>query len=155
MHLQSVPELRIDPSPIGDQLTTRRQRSPDLAPNCWLTPEYDALKLHNEMTMLLNGCGGHLEQTYLYLDHSSAAAWCSIAEQEVYKIARTLMPIGRVAERIAELAGRITRSPTSAAKIVTQESNEKSRVVGISLICKLPKPASSTSDVMIMAEPTA
>ena len=50
--------------------------------------------------MLLNGCGGHLEQTYLYLDHSSAAAWCSIAEQEVYKIARTLMPIGRVAERI-------------------------------------------------------
>ena len=105
MHLQSVPELRIDPSPIGDQLTTRRQRSPDLAPNCWLTPEYDALKLHNEMTMLLNGCGGHLEQTYLYLDHSSAAAWCSIAEQEVYKIARTLMPIGRVAERIAELAG--------------------------------------------------
>ena len=53
------------------------------------------------------------------------------------------------------IAGRMTKSPTSAAKIVTQDSNEKSRVVGISLICKLPKPASSTSDVMIMAEPTA
>jgi hypothetical protein len=34
--------------------------------------------------MLLNGRGGHLEQTYLYLDPSSAAAWCSIAEQEDY-----------------------------------------------------------------------
>ena len=107
MHLQSVPELRIDPSPIGAHITSRRQRTHDLAPNCWLTPEYDALKLHGELTMLLNGRGGHLEQTYLYLDHSSAAAWCSIAEQEVYTVARMRMPIDRVAERISELAGSV------------------------------------------------
>jgi hypothetical protein len=83
------------------------QRAQDLAPNCWLTPEYDALKLHNELTMLLNGRGGHLEQTYLYLDPSSAAAWYSIAEQEVYTLARKLMPMDRVAERIAERAGGV------------------------------------------------
>ena len=64
MHLQSVPELRIDPSPIGSQITSRRQRSQDLSPNCWLTPEYDALKLHGELTMLLNGRGGHLEPSW-------------------------------------------------------------------------------------------
>lgn len=107
MHLQSVPELRIDPSPIGEHITGRRQRVQDFSPNCWLTPEYDALKLHNELTMQLNGRGGHLEQTYLYLDHSSAASWCAIAEQEIYTTARTLMPLGRVAERIAELAGPV------------------------------------------------
>ena len=107
MHLQSVPELRIDPSPIGEQITDRRQRAQDFSPNCWLTPEYDALKLNSELTMLLNGRGGHLEQTYLYLDPSSAAAWCSIAEQEVYTISRMMMPMDRVAERVAELAGSV------------------------------------------------
>lgn len=107
MHLQSVPELRIDPSPIGQHITGRRQRVQDFSPNCWLAPEYDALKLHNELTMQLNGRGGHIEQTYLYLDHPSAAAWCAIAEQEVYTTARNLMPLGRVAERITELAGPV------------------------------------------------
>ena len=107
MHLQSVPELRIDPSPIGEHIPSRRQRAKDFAPNCWLTPEYDALKLNSELTMLLNGRGGHLEQTYLYLDPSSAAAWCSIAEQEVYTISRMMMPMDRVAERVAELAGPV------------------------------------------------
>lgn len=107
MHLQSVPELRIDPSPIGDQVTGRPQRVQDFSPNCWLTPEFDALKLHNELTLHLKGRGGHLEQTYLYLDPSSAAAWCAIAEQESYTTARNLMPLGRVAERIAELAGPV------------------------------------------------
>jgi hypothetical protein len=84
MHLQSVPELRIDPSPIGAHIAAVSSDLQDFSPNCWLTPEYDALKLHSELTMLLNGRGGHLEQTYLYLDPSSAAAWCSIAEQEDY-----------------------------------------------------------------------
>ena len=107
MHLQSVPELRIDPSPIGQHITGRRQRVQDFSPNCWLTPEYDALKLHNDLTLHLKGRGGHLEQTYLYLDPSSAAAWCAIAEQESYTTARNLMPLGRVAERIAELAGPV------------------------------------------------
>lgn len=107
MHLQSVPELRIDPSPIGPQITSRRKQMQDLAPNCWLTPEYDALKLHGELTMLLNGRGGNLEQTYLYLDPSSAAAWYSIAEQEVYTLARKLMPMDRIAECIAERAGGV------------------------------------------------
>ena len=107
MHLQSVPELRIDAGPIGAHLTGRPQRVTDFSPNCWLTPEYDALKLHQELTLQLNGRGGHLEQTYLYLDYSSAAAWCSIAEHEIYTTARNLMPLGRVAERIAELAGPV------------------------------------------------
>ena len=38
---------------------------------------------------------------------SSAAAWCSIAEQEVYTISRILMPMDRVAERVAGLAGPV------------------------------------------------
>ncbi len=107
MHLQSVPELRIDPSPIGAHIADQRRLAQDFSPNCWLTPEYDALKLHSELTMLLNGRGGHLEQTYLYLDPSSAAAWCSIAEQEDYTVSRMLMPMDQVAERVTEPAGPV------------------------------------------------
>ena len=107
MHLQSVPELRIDPSPIGNQIISRRQPTQDFAPNCWLAPEYDALKLHSELTMQLNGRGGHIEQTYLYLDPTSAAAWCSFADQDSYTRVRSSMQLGRVAERIAELTGPV------------------------------------------------
>lgn len=107
MHLQSVPELRIDPTPIGGHLAGRQKLGQEFAPNCWLAPEFDALKLHREMTMLLNGRGGHIEQTYLYMDHPSAAAWCAIAEQEIYTTTRNLMPLGRVAERITDLAGSV------------------------------------------------
>jgi hypothetical protein len=72
-----------------------------LSPNCWLTPEYDALKLHGELTMLLNGRGGELEQTYLYLDPSSAADWYAIASHELYTRARMLMPMNRVARAVS------------------------------------------------------
>ena len=113
IHLQSVPELRIDPSPIGAHIADQRRLAQDFSPNCWLTPEYDALKLHSELTMLLNGRGGHLEQTYLYLDPSSAAAWCSIAEQEDYTVSRMLMPMDQVAERVTELAGSHPKRPSN------------------------------------------
>mgnify|MGYP000113652666 CR=1 FL=1 len=107
MHLQSVPELRIDPTPLGGHLAGRQKSGQEFAPNCWLAPEFDALKLHREMTMLLNGRGGHIEQTYLYMDHPSAASWCAIADQEVYTTVRMAMPLGHVAERITELAGPV------------------------------------------------
>ena len=46
----------------------------------------------------------------------------------------------------------MNRSPTSAAAIVRHDRPEKSRVVGISLICKLPNPTTSTADVINIAE---
>ena len=53
------------------------------------------------------------------------------------------------------MAGRIMQVADERREDRQHDSPEKSRVVGISLICKLPKPATSTSDVMIIAEPTA
>ena len=107
MHLQSVPELRIDPTPIGEHLAGRPKHVQEFAPNCWLAPEFDALKLHREMTMLLNGRGGHIEQTFLYLDHHSAAAWCAFAEQESYARVRSAMQLDQVAERIVDAVGNV------------------------------------------------
>ena len=107
MHLQSVAELRIDASPIIQHATDRRRVSPGFSPNCWLAPEYDAIRLHRELTMQLNGHGGHIEQTYLYFDHASATAWCAFAEQGVYRAARSLMPLSQVSEKIVEVVGQL------------------------------------------------
>ena len=104
MHLQSVPELRIETGPPS-YAPGRDYKETGISPNCWLAPEYDALKLHQEMKMQLNGRGGHIEQTYLYLDPISAAAWCSFAEQESYTTRRMAMPLGRVAAQIYESIG--------------------------------------------------
>lgn len=105
MHLQSVPELRIETAP--PRLAGRTNRAATFAPNCWLAPEYDAIKLHNDMKMQFAGRGGHIEQTYLYLDAPSAAAWCAFADQESYTRRRMAMPLAKVAEEIAESAGSV------------------------------------------------
>lgn len=105
MHLQSVPELRIETPP--PRLAGRENRDAAFAPNCWLAPEYDAIKLHHDMKMQFAGRGGHIEQTYLYLDATSASAWCSFADQESYTRRRMAMPLGKVAERIVESAGNV------------------------------------------------
>ena len=106
MHLQSVPELRIEASPPR-YASGREAKAIGFAPNCWLAPEYDAIKLHNEMKLQFSGYGGHIEQTYLYLDPISATAWCAFAEQESYTRRRMDMPLGQVAERIQECVGNL------------------------------------------------
>ncbi len=103
MHLQSVPELRIETAP--PRLAGRANLDASFAPNCWLAPEFDAIKLHHEMKMQFAGRGGRIEQTYIYLDPMSAAAWCAFAEQESYTRRRMSMPLARVAERITESVG--------------------------------------------------
>ena len=105
MHLQSVPELRIDAGPVAGLVAGKAARARSFTPNCWLAPEFDAIKLHAEMTMQLSGRGGHIEQTYLYLEPSSATAWCAIAEQESYTRVRTAMPFSQVAKRVGDLIG--------------------------------------------------
>lgn len=106
MHLQSVPELRIETGP-PQYAAGREARASSFAPNCWLAPEYDAIELHNDMKMKFAGRGGNIEQTYLYLDAVSATAWCAFAEQESYTRRRMEMPLGLVAERIAECVGNV------------------------------------------------
>jgi hypothetical protein len=71
------------------------------APNCWLAPEFDPIQRIRELERQLNGGGGHIDQTHLYLDPLSAACWCALAEQDGYSAARAEMPLDRAAARIA------------------------------------------------------
>lgn len=59
-------------------------RGPDDGLNACLAPGFQPLELYRQMTQVLAGAGGHLEQTFAYLDTASAADWCALAAQEDY-----------------------------------------------------------------------
>ncbi len=96
--LLGVPELRLHGLSPQDP-------DPAFVPNCWLAPEFDPIKMARELERQLNGRGGHLDQTHLYLDPLSAACWCALAEEEGYLAARAEMPLDRAALQARRCAG--------------------------------------------------
>jgi transcriptional regulator with XRE-family HTH domain len=52
--------------------------------NCWIAPGFSALGLLDSLIATVNGQGGALEQSNLYLDHLSAAAWCGLVQGRDY-----------------------------------------------------------------------
>lgn len=75
----------------------------ELVPNAWFAPHVDALRLHNDMHEALNGHGGMIEQTYLYLDGKSASDFIKLSTSAPYATAfREAMPLAQVATRVLE-----------------------------------------------------
>ncbi len=78
------------------------------APNCWIAPGYDPLKMFTELFEIVNGRGGSLEQTYAYLDHKSAVNWYQLANRGQYAaVFRERMPLGKMAEKVVETIGHV------------------------------------------------
>ncbi|MCS6915161.1 MAG: L-histidine N(alpha)-methyltransferase [Myxococcales bacterium] len=101
MRLLAVAELRLG----SENLPGVGRDSEGFAPNCWLAPGFDPIKMIIDLAMQLNGRGGHIEQTHLYLDHMSAACWCALADQEGYAAPDAAMPLDRVARVIRDCIG--------------------------------------------------
>jgi len=104
LHLLSVPQLKLETSDLPWEASAI---DPNLALNCWLAPGFDPVKMVKELSLQVNGNGGHIEQSYLYMDHMSAAHWCAIAEQKDYDAMQSSMPLDRVAQRIVRSAGNV------------------------------------------------
>ena len=105
MRLLAVKELGItgDDVPWNDPPPTEGGS----APNCWIAPGYDPIKMFTELFELVNGHGGSLEQTYAYLDHKSAVNWYSLSNQGPFAASfRANMPLQRAAQEIRQSAGR-------------------------------------------------
>jgi transcriptional regulator with XRE-family HTH domain len=102
LRLAAVPELGPEIADLFGRAALAPLDASDatLSLNCWLAPEFDSLGMVRDLVQQLRGRGGHVEQTYLYLDHLSAAAWCAMASQEGYALARAAMPLDRVAAAI-------------------------------------------------------
>ena len=73
-------------------------------PNSWVAQGYDPVQMTLNLIRLVNGPGGSVEQTYLYLDGQSAADWLSICSTESFAESyRKTRPLEAVAAEIAKL----------------------------------------------------
>lgn len=69
---------------------------------------FDPVQLSLDLIRLVNGPGGLVEQTYLYLDEPSAADWLSVCSTESFTESyRKTRPVGAVAAEIAQLVGEL------------------------------------------------
>lgn len=103
LHLLSVPELKLETSDLPWEASAI---DPNLALNCWLAPGFDPVKMVKDLAMQVNGQGGHIEQSYLYMDHMSSAHWCSIADQKDYDAMQKNMPLERLAARVLKYTAK-------------------------------------------------
>ena len=91
LRLCSVPELKLIPQEIST-LPAIRERSYRLAPNWYVPPGFDAMKMLSEFTSQINGGGGAIEQTHVYLDHKSALDWIQLCNMPKYQAWRDCFP---------------------------------------------------------------
>ena len=66
LHLLSVPELDLETHSLPWEASAS---DPNLALNCWLAPGFDPVKMIKDLALQVNGHGGHIEQSFLYMDH--------------------------------------------------------------------------------------
>ena len=80
---------------------TELDASRDGALDAWFTEQYNPMQMARGMASVLNGPGGQIEQTLLYLDPKSAADWYALSNSEEYITAwRSKLPLDHIAERI-------------------------------------------------------
>lgn len=80
----------------------RPAASAELRPNSWLAPQYDCAKLNEELSSAVNGTGGTIEQTLLYVDPKSALAWLEISRSSrLVEQFWDRCPVAQIAEHIA------------------------------------------------------
>lgn len=73
----------------------------------WFSPRYDPLDMAKELEQLVNGPGGTLEQTYVYIDGQSAVDWYNYANLPAYvENFRQKFPVTKIAD--AALGQRIS-----------------------------------------------
>ena len=103
--LCSVAELKLVP-PEVTTLPATREYAHSAAPNWYMSPGFDSLTMMAELNQQLNGSGGSIEQTYIYLDPKSALDWIGLASSPSYVASnRESLPYGDVIKKLRELIG--------------------------------------------------
>ncbi len=71
-----------------------------------VAPGFDSMKMSSELSALLNGPGGQIEQSYKYLDSVDAVQWCALTQQQRYHLMMEQRPHHEIAQAAASLLGR-------------------------------------------------
>ncbi len=74
--------------------------------NCYIPPGYEPLRMFQQFVRMLNGPGGHVEQTNAYLEHRSAFAYVTMCNDAEYAtMYRANYPFDVLARRIVAEGG--------------------------------------------------
>ncbi|HNF96379.1 MAG TPA: L-histidine N(alpha)-methyltransferase [Pseudomonadota bacterium] len=98
--LQNAIELELN---LDGILAKESSTKPGASLNCYIAPGYEPVKMVMELSEMLNGPGGYLEQTSAYLEHQSALQFLRMANDPAYVSAfRAGNPLDRIAKVISE-----------------------------------------------------
>jgi transcriptional regulator with XRE-family HTH domain len=108
LRLLAVEELALTWKDVLDDPTQPSASSPatDTNYNCYIPPGYDSMRMVQQLVRILNGPGGHIEQTNAYLEHRSALAYVSMCHDVEYVTAyRAKYPLDSLARRVMTEGG--------------------------------------------------
>jgi hypothetical protein len=77
---------------------TEMKKEPQL--NCWIAPGFDSLKSIKKLDQQINSAGGHIEQSFMYLDPMSAMNWLELSTEPGYVAATQNIPMDKAADAI-------------------------------------------------------
>ena len=110
LRLLEVEELKLTwKDVLGDlpQLGPVSEESSDSSYNCYVPPGYEPLRMFQQHVRMLNGPGGHIEQTNAYLEHRSALSYVSMCNDVEYVTAfRAKYPLDVLARWIHSSGGQ-------------------------------------------------
>ena len=107
LSLCTVQELQLVPPEVTTLPSHREFRNP-LSPNWYMSPGFDSVSMIDELAQLMNGSGGSLEQTYVYLDHKSALDWIQLCNTPSYVSRfRESFPFRTASRKIREVLGPV------------------------------------------------
>ena len=72
----------------------------------YVEPGHDSIGMVRELASLLTGPGGHIEQSYKYLDAADADNWCELTQQDRYGGFSESKPLEQVAAAVLQQIGR-------------------------------------------------
>ena len=109
LRLLDVEELALTWKDVLDDPTQPSANNPetDTNYNCYIPPGYEPLRMFQQHIRMLNGPGGHIEQTNAYLEHRSALSYVAMCNDLEYVTEfRGRYPIGALARWIVAEGGQ-------------------------------------------------
>lgn len=92
---------------LGDPVKLEPDSTTENGYNCYIPPGYEPLRMVQQLVRMLNGPGGHIEQTYAYLEHRSAIAYMALGHDPAYVARyRAIYPLAELAKRVSTECGQ-------------------------------------------------
>ena len=93
---------------LGDPVKMEPDSTTENGYNCYIPHGYDSVRMVQQLVRMLNGPGGHVEQTNAYLEHRSAIAYVAMGHDPAYVARfRAIFPLADFSHRLIAESGQV------------------------------------------------